>query len=381
MGDWTRIGGLTTLSLQIVHDTRCALDNHPPVKRRARAPRSITLVGQCVAGLRSCVLVPELSLAFDYGFAFDRAMRRASVVCVTHGHVDHVGALHVHAFERAMANASPPTLVMPSACVNAFRTAQRGYRALNYNASPNVSHGRDDGDANDIGLDGPTWMCNAAPSVVVGVHGKSKCSEDDNDDAADHDDNDESPNESNESEAATRSNDEVQLSGGGKGYTVRALRTTHGVPSVAYCVVRETKRLRSEYSELSGSEIARLRVREGVRVTRVHREPVLAYTGDTTIDGVLRHRLLLTVPILMIECTYLCKHDAETSGDDDISPSQARKRGHVHEEHIVANADRFANQHLVLCHFSRRYSRTRIAQSLDRIQSRFGKRVRVHAFV
>lgn len=295
-------------------------------------------MGQCVSGLRSCILVPELGVAFDFGFQFDQALSQASVICVTHGHCDHIGCLHYSAFDRRMHRLSPPLFLMPPQLIDAFRDAHHAYARLNQH-----------------------------PAMGKDAHMKNTFTV----------------------EAATGNS--VRLQKGGGSYVVRAFKTIHGVPSVAYCIYQCSNRLLDEYVGMEGRKIGELR-RAGTEVTRPVETPIIAYTGDSTIEGIVRNPDLLQARILVMECTYLDPwdgddgdkndHDDDDAYDGPDTPGEARKRKHVHEQHIVERAELFKNvQHLVLCHFSRRYRSGHIQAAVKRVQAALGDAVRVHAFI
>ena len=158
---------------------------------------------------------------------------------------------------------------------------------------------------------------------------------------------------------------------------VRAYKTIHGVPSQAYVISRIKKQLREEYHELEGKEIGAL-VKQGIEVNVEKEDAILAYTGDTTIEGILQHSELLQTQILIMECTYIVLDDNKNTTD---TPEEAKKRGHIHETNIHENAKSFKNKHILLCHFSPRYQRSDIMTSVARLQKTFGERTTIEAFV
>jgi ribonuclease Z len=72
------------------------------------------LEGLSVAGLETCIEVPELRLVLDMGRCTASAVAQP-VVLVSHGHLDHIGAIAQHAARRALLGMSPGTYVVPSA--------------------------------------------------------------------------------------------------------------------------------------------------------------------------------------------------------------------------------------------------------------------------
>jgi ribonuclease BN (tRNA processing enzyme) len=91
--------------------------------------------------------------------------------------------------------------------------------------------------------------------------------------------------------------------------------------------------------------------------------PLLAYTSDTTIEGVLQSDVLLSVPLLIVECTIW--------SEDDVSGDKTRERGHIHLTHLNENAERFQNRHVALTHVSPRYARSQCQRLLA--DSRFAQ--------
>lgn len=78
-------------------------------------PGKCTLRGQSVAGHRTCIAVPLLQICFDLGMCSHAAINQR-FVAISHGHSDHIGALHVHAFERRSQKMKEPAYFMPEHC-------------------------------------------------------------------------------------------------------------------------------------------------------------------------------------------------------------------------------------------------------------------------
>ncbi len=71
------------------------------------------LEGLSVAGVETCIEVPELRLVLDMGRCTRTAVRHP-VVLVSHGHLDHIGAIAQHAARRAMMSMSEGIYLVPS---------------------------------------------------------------------------------------------------------------------------------------------------------------------------------------------------------------------------------------------------------------------------
>eukprot|EP00009_Paramoeba_aestuarina_P014231 CAMPEP_0201530306 /NCGR_PEP_ID=MMETSP0161_2-20130828/44296_1 /ASSEMBLY_ACC=CAM_ASM_000251 /TAXON_ID=180227 /ORGANISM="Neoparamoeba aestuarina, Strain SoJaBio B1-5/56/2" /LENGTH=254 /DNA_ID=CAMNT_0047932601 /DNA_START=228 /DNA_END=992 /DNA_ORIENTATION=- len=154
---------------------------------------------------------------------------------------------------------------------------------------------------------------------------------------------------------------EVEVGVGG-GLTVVPLATTHTVPSLGYVVIEKRKKLKEQYLGLPSVEIREL-IQRGEKINSMLTIPLLAFTGDTTIEGVLSNPLFLQTEILIMECTAL---------DSGLPRDRCRDRGHIHLEDLNENAERFEEVRMVvLTHFSCRYHRNEIKEKVMR--SRFAK--------
>ena len=155
----------------------------------------------------------------------------------------------------------------------------------------------------------------------------------------------------------------------GKGHRVRALRTVHRVPSLAYLVERETHKLKPELEGLPGKEI-KARKERGEAITDPHVTPLLCVTGDTQIEFVLDHPEIWKAKVLVHEVT---------SWDDRRDVGATRKWGHTHVDEMIAHAEKFEGEALVLVHRSLRHS---VRQAEGVVRERFPASVRdkIHVF-
>lgn len=147
------------------------------------------------------------------------------------------------------------------------------------------------------------------------------------------------------------------------------LRSSHRVPSLAWVVIRRTERLRVEYRARSGEEIKALKA-AGEPITQAHETPLLCVTGDTRID-------LFRDEPLVRKCRVLV-HEV-TSWDDRRDVAETRKWGHTHVDEMIAHAEAFEGDALVLVHRSLRHGRRQAQEVVD---SRFpaSLRDRIHVF-
>lgn len=139
---------------------------------------------------------------------------------------------------------------------------------------------------------------------------------------------------------------------------VRAFPVQHRVPSLGYTIHLRKKKLRPEYDGLKGPELAQLR-QQGVELHVYVDDPQLTFIGDCVGYSLFTEEHIWDSRILIIEATYLAPGEEMT----------AEKRGHTHLSEIVAVlhhfADRIRCEHIVLKHFSMRYTRGEIYAYID----------------
>ncbi len=141
--------------------------------------------------------------------------------------------------------------------------------------------------------------------------------------------------------------DEISLT---KNAFARAFDVPHRIASVGYTIYSRKKKLLPELEHLSQAEIG-AKAKAGEVVASEVTEPEITYCGDTRIEVLDREPSVLKAKVLLLECTFV---------DEDVPPEKARKGGHIHLNHLAEHAERFENEAIVLTHFSRRYSRSRI---------------------
>src|SRR5262245_40017362 len=138
----------------------------------------------------------------------------------------------------------------------------------------------------------------------------------------------------------------------------------HRVPTVGYLFSEVKHKLLDELAGRPGEEIAELR-RHGTAVTRREEVPLLAYTGDCGEEIFEAAPQILKARVLLIECSFVRPEDVP----------RAREYAHIHLDDILARADRFENEVLVLTHFSQRYRVEEIREALQRIPEPLASRV------
>lgn len=128
----------------------------------------------------------------------------------------------------------------------------------------------------------------------------------------------------------------------------------HRVPSVGYLICETREKLKPEFHGLPGKEIAELR-RSGTKVTAPVELPLIAYLGDTQRVDLDAHPLLRQCKVLICECTFLTPEHRKRA---EISM-------HLHLDDMPALMTAFESEHVVLTHFSRRYTPDVIRQRIS----------------
>ena len=127
----------------------------------------------------------------------------------------------------------------------------------------------------------------------------------------------------------------------------RPFRTRHRVVSQGYVIEELRGSLAPEFEGAAPETIRDARL-AGTEVTRTTRVPIVAVTGDTTIEGIVENEDVMRARRLVMEATFL---------DDRISRKGARERGHVHLDDVAAIAGELECEALLLNHVSPRHSR------------------------
>lgn len=255
------------------------------------AAGKLTLRGVSLGGVYTSIHVPELDLLLDVGVAL-RQTAAVGTLLLSHAHADHIGALVTLLGIRGLhAMKKPLRVIMPAEIVP---TLQRALAAMSELQRWPL-------DIEAIGLE---------------------------------------------------PGDEHPLRGD---LVVRAVRTFHPVPSLAYLVVRKVQKLRPEFAGLPGPEIARRR-RAGEDLLQTAEVAELAYATDTLVQALDHAPELAAAQVTLVESTFL---DGRKSLED------ARAGCHVHLDELIARAPALVTPNLVLMHISQLYRPDEVEGILD----------------
>jgi ribonuclease Z len=137
---------------------------------------------------------------------------------------------------------------------------------------------------------------------------------------------------------------------------VRAHRSTHRVVTNAYELIEVRWKLDERFVGMPGHEIERLRQEMPGELLHEEETPLLFYTGDTDRRIFDRSPALFGAEVLMIECSFTAAEDRQ----------RALKYAHIHIGDIYDVAERFANETIVLTHFSLRDTPEDVQRQISR---------------
>eukprot|EP00759_Apiculatamorpha_spiralis_P005479 PhF_6_TR13307/c0_g1_i1/m.21085/K00784/rnz; ribonuclease Z len=128
-------------------------------------------------------------------------------------------------------------------------------------------------------------------------------------------------------------------------FCITVVKCVHSIPSVGFIFRQQKSKLKDEYQSLGGKQIAELR-KAGTEVSALVTTPLFAFMGDTTTDVFRECPELLTVPLIIIECSFISDDEAEN----------AKRTGHTlwpGDLELIVRANPAIT--FVLTHFSHRY--------------------------
>jgi ribonuclease Z len=260
-----------------------------------------TMRGYSRAGLKTCILIDEFNIGLDMGYSHERAFSYDNKL-ITHGHNDHIGALHFdHCARRLYKIEKPKLFVMPSQCIKPFKMIATAVSEMNCGKSGENIKVFDSLLLTNIV---ESEFCESTYQHLIGT---SKPTSE---------------------------------------YAVKSFVMDHKIKSYGYIIYRLSNKLKSQFNGLSVKEIIELKKQFGnENLTEQVYTPLLGYTGDTTIQGVLNHGAFLSVPLLIMECT----------GFSPMDKLDCVEGKHIHWDDIVVNQNKFLNEKIVLFHFSQQY--------------------------
>ena len=118
----------------------------------------------------------------------------------------------------------------------------------------------------------------------------------------------------------------------------------HYVPTISYGLSEVRKKLKNEYSKLSGNEIRNLR-ENGIQITEEVNFKKFCFVCDSSIQVFEMNPSILEYPVIFIECTFIFEDELEN----------AHRTKHIHWSQLKPYVENFPSTIFVMFHFSNRY--------------------------
>jgi ribonuclease Z len=207
----------------------------------------LRLLGTTLAGEQTCIIAPELNLAFDIGQT-DREALGVDHIFLSHGHMDHAAGVAYYFSQRMFIDNRPGHLYAPAALINPIRDLLRVWAAIDGNEPPAHLH------AAIPGVDIPLRK----DLIVRPFEVNHPC----------------------------RRRDRGTIS------------------ALGYTAIEVRQKLIPEYQGLTGPQLVELK-KQGVTITQRLEIPVVAYCGDTAAGEFFALEHVRRAKVLLLECTFV----------------------------------------------------------------------------
>ena len=123
----------------------------------------------------------------------------------------------------------------------------------------------------------------------------------------------------------------------------RVFPTKHSRGSVGYTVIEKRKKLKPEYTSLSGPQIVELK-KQGTEIDYTLEIPIVTYLGDTQYVDFSQLQYIVESKILIVECTF---YEAEHS-------ERAEAGKHMHIDEFAMLLEKLQNEYIIITHTTQR---------------------------
>ncbi|MHC4520303.1 MAG: MBL fold metallo-hydrolase [Planctomycetota bacterium] len=123
----------------------------------------------------------------------------------------------------------------------------------------------------------------------------------------------------------------------------RAFPTKHSLGSVGFTVLEKRKKLKSEYTGLTGPQLVELK-KQGVQIDNPLEVPIVTYLGDTQYVDFAQLDYVVKSKILIAECTFY----------EDEHTGRANAGRHMHVDEFASLVERLENEHIIIAHTTQR---------------------------
>jgi ribonuclease Z len=123
----------------------------------------------------------------------------------------------------------------------------------------------------------------------------------------------------------------------------RVFPTKHSKGSVGFTVIEKRKKLKSEYTGLTGPQIVELK-KQGIEIDYPLEFPIVTYLGDTQYVDFSQLKYLAESRILIAECTFY----------EDEHTTRAKAGKHMHVDELATLLKNLNNEHIIITHTTQR---------------------------
>ncbi|KAH7099535.1 beta-lactamase-like protein [Auriculariales sp. MPI-PUGE-AT-0066] len=250
---------------------------------------NLTLIGHSRAADSTAFFVPELRLALDAGPGSPVHPQWPAMVLITHQHSD-----HSYGITSLITRRIRPRVCVPRSTAATLEDYIVASHLLNHGSDSALK--REDFVSNQI-------ITPVSPGDIVSM--------------------DEHPN-----------------------LEIEVVDCHHSCDAVGYVLFRTKDVLRDELKGLPGAELKRLRTESEEPITRRVRKPLFAFMADTTPAALQNAIWLRSLPVLIIECTFI----------KDSHRENAERTKHTLWSDLVPIIKAHPETTFILTHFSHQYT-------------------------
>ncbi len=262
------------------------------VQKFARLPfGQYHVVGYSVAGEETVVQIPELNVCFDIGRCPYFALT-SDIVCISHGHMDHLAGLAYYLSQRYFQGMKPGTILLPREMERAVDTMLRCWRDVERQGTPYKLVPMSAGQMYEVRRD----------------------------------------------------------------FGIRCFATHHGGTSLGYSLISIREKLKPEYMDKTGPELAEMK-KSGIEIQYRLEVPTVTFMGDTSTGPAFDDPDVVNAETLITECTFF----------DADHKAKAKAGRHLHVDEFAKILPKLKNKHIVLGHVSRRTGVGRARRILRKI--------------
>jgi ribonuclease Z len=303
----------------VVETWRCILSKHIPIKGTPW-----TIVGDSRAARHTMFIIPELRVAFDAG---KESEQHPTHIFISHAHCDHTKGLPALLLEPN----GIPIVVVPKPSANSIRKLVNSYhQSTKYNDTFTVK-----------------WKLYEASVSTT-----------------------DPPEKQHFLQEMVKVNDTYELIDvifkiKNMDFKVEMFKSTHTIPTTAYGLIEQRKKLVDKLVGKSQDEINAAKER-GELISKIIEIAHIVNLGDTT-HHVFYLNKQCTIPnpnlekygTIIVECTFL--------GDTKEEIKQAKEKKHIHWDNLKPYIESHPNTNFILSHFSVRYTSKEIGDFFSKI--------------